>query len=68
MISVASSAISAVGYEASTKQMVILFTSGESFTFSRVPKKSFSGLLDSESKGKYYESHIRNRYRCRQGY
>ncbi|HOE43142.1 MAG TPA: KTSC domain-containing protein [Rhodoferax sp.] len=64
MIRVSSSAISAVGYEPSTQQMTIKFTQGQSYTFCRVPAAVFDGLMRSGSKGSYYDSHIKGRYRC----
>lgn len=64
MISVSSSAISAVGYEPSTRQMQIRFKQGRTYTFCRVPQHVFDGLLSAESKGRYYDHHIRDRYHC----
>lgn len=64
MITVNSSAISAVGYEADTMQMRIRFKQGETYTFCRVPQNVFEGLLAASSKGTYYDRHIREKYHC----
>ncbi len=64
MISVSSSAISAVGYDADTQRMKIRFTEGKTYDFCRVPPYIFNGLLTAGSKGTYYNDHIRDRYQC----
>lgn len=64
MISVRSSAISAVGYDSPSGRMVIRFTSGDSYTFCRVPEHIFQGFLSAGSKGGYYDRNIRGRYHC----
>lgn len=65
MIPVHSSAISAVGYEPTTKQLRIRFTSGgPTYTFCGVPQSVYEGLMSAPSKGTYYTNHIRDRYQC----
>ncbi len=65
MISVSSSAISQIGYESMTRRMGILFTKGSTvYYFCEVPQYVFDGLLNAESKGSYYDGHIRGRYQC----
>lgn len=64
MISVSSSAISAVGYDPNTMRMQIRFKQGRTYTFCRVPGYVFDGLLSAGSKGKYYDHHIRDHYQC----
>ncbi|MFZ5575134.1 MAG: KTSC domain-containing protein [Pseudomonadota bacterium] len=64
MIRVASSAISAVGYDRETRQMQIEFVQGSAYTFCVVPQHIFDGLLSSGSKGACYDRHIRDRYHC----
>jgi hypothetical protein len=64
MIPVRSSAISAVGYDPTSLRMVIKFKGGYSYTFCRVPEHIFTGLIQSTSKGRYYDSKIRDRYQC----
>lgn len=64
MIGVSSSAIIAVGYDAATQRMRITFVEGHSYDFCGVPGSVFDGLLNSSSKGRYYNDYIRERYRC----
>lgn len=65
MISVlSSSAISAVGYDAATKQLKIRFVEGHTYDFCGVPESVFDDLLKARSKGVYYNEHIRDRYPC----
>lgn len=64
MIRVSSSAISAIGYDASTKHMKITFVQGHTYDFCKVPESVFNGLLSARSKGSYYNNHIRDRYQC----
>lgn len=64
MIPVNSSAISAVGYDPSTMQMNIRFKKGHTYTFCRVPKHVFDGLMSAYSKGSYYDNNIRDKYHC----
>lgn len=64
MISVSSSAIAAVGYDPTTRNMKIQFVAGHSYNFCDVPEGIFEGLLKSWSKGSYYNDNIRDRYRC----
>ena len=64
MIRVSSSAISAIGYNAETMRMRILFKEGKSYDFCRVPAHVFESFMRSSSKGGYYTDHIRDRYQC----
>jgi hypothetical protein len=65
MVSVSSSAISAVGYDPATQRMQIRFEGGgTTYTFCRVPQYIYEGLLSAASKGSYYDRHIKGRYRC----
>ena len=64
MISVSSSAISAVGYDPTTMRMKVRFVQGDTYDFCRVPAHVFQGLLNARSKGSYYNDHIRDRYQC----
>lgn len=64
MISVSSSAISAIGYDPASRQMKIKFKQGETYDFCNVPEHIFNGLISASSKGTYYNDHIRDRYQC----
>lgn len=62
MIAVYSSAITAVGYDAGTKQLRISFQQGHSYDFFNVPLAIHNGLMVAVSKGSYYNKYIRDRY------
>lgn len=64
MIYVSSSAIRAIGYDATTQRMKITFVEGHTYDFCRVPEHIFLGLLRSGSKGRYYNTFIKDRYQC----
>ena len=64
MISVNSSAISAVGYDPHSKIMSITFKQGSTYDFCGVPQHIFDGLISANSVGSYYNSHIRDMYQC----
>lgn len=61
---VSSSAISAVGYDARTMRMKIKFKSGGAYDFCAVPEWVYVGLMTAPSKGRYYNTYIRDRYQC----
>jgi hypothetical protein len=61
---IASSAIRAIGYDVSTMRLRIVFTSGRSYDFCRVPPQVYHGLMKAGSKGSYYNNFIRDRYHC----
>lgn len=64
MITVASSAISAIGYDPSTMRMKIRFVQGETYDFCRVPEAAFNRFMKAYSKGTFYNDHIKDRYQC----
>jgi lysyl-tRNA synthetase class 2 len=58
---VVSSAIRSVGFDASTNELEIEFTSGEVYRYA-VPARVHRELLAAESPGRYFQAHIRPRY------
>ncbi len=64
MIRVSSSAMDAIGYDPKLQRMYIMFHQGDTYTFCRVPQMIFDGLLAAHSKGRYYDQHIKDRYKC----
>jgi len=64
MISVSSSAISAIGYDPTSRKMKIRFKQGKTYDFCRVPQSVFDNFRKSSSKGSYYDAHIKGRYQC----
>ncbi|CAI8810058.1 KTSC domain-containing protein [Pseudomonas soli] len=64
MVPVRSSAISAVGYDATTRRLKITFKQGRTYDFCRVPLEVYQGLINAPSVGAYYDSVIKDRYEC----
>lgn len=64
MISVYSSAISAIGYDPITQKMNIQFRNSGTYTFCRVPSYIFESFFSANSKGKYHDQYIRDHYHC----
>lgn len=56
---VESSVISAVGY---TRVLEITFESGRIYQYYNVPEDVYQGMLDAESKGRYFNQEIRGKY------
>jgi hypothetical protein len=56
---VVSSVIGAVGY---THVLEIKFASGRVYQYYNVPEKIFQEMLSAESKGKYFNTHIRSKF------
>lgn len=61
MISVASSNLSAVGYDGSA--LYVRFINGETYKYPGVPKSLYDGLMSAGSKGHYFRVHIRTTYK-----
>jgi hypothetical protein len=64
MIPVVASSIRAVGYDAATQQMCIIFPDGHRKDFCDVPSTVFEGLLRTPMVV-YYNAYIRDRYKCK---
>lgn len=58
MIPVESSMIQAVGYDAKTKILEVLFDSGKTYGYEDVPVEVYEGLMAASSKGQYMRSSI----------
>jgi hypothetical protein len=61
LIPVESTAIRAVGYNGST--LTVEFHTGRIYDHPHVPYSVFEGLMQADSKGVYYNAHVRGRYR-----
>lgn len=59
---VQSSMIRAVGYTTPQQRMHVRFNTGNVYGFSGVPVDVYSGLIKSDSKGKYFNQHIRDKF------
>lgn len=57
-----SSSLSAVGYECQEQLLRVEFVSGETYHYFGVPQPTYLSLITAESKGGYFNQHIRSRY------
>jgi KTSC domain-containing protein len=61
-ISVTSSTMTAIGYDPNSHALEIEFNSGAVYQYGSVPQSEYDGLMSAESKGKYFNSYIKDRY------
>lgn len=62
VIKIESSNIDAIGYDLEKKLLEIVFKSGARYRYFRVDQEVFSDLMDSDSKGRFFASHIKGRF------
>jgi KTSC domain len=61
-ISLNSRSLRTAGYLDTDALLEVEFRSGDVYQFFDVPAESYQALLQAESHGKYFNSHIRNRF------
>lgn len=59
---VSSSNISSIGYDVDSQILEIEFHGGSVYSYSGVPLGEYEGIMNADSKGKYFHANIRNRY------
>lgn len=57
-----STTLASVLYQADLRRLQIEFRSGQRYLYFQVPPSCYQLLLESPSKGAYFNSHIRNRF------
>lgn len=57
-----STLLNAATYQEQTAILELEFRSGSNYRYSDVPIQAYQELVLSESKGQYFNQHIRNRY------
>ena len=62
-INVSSTNLSRIRYDDSKNILEIEFEGGRVYQFFDVPKQVFEGLLNAESKGKFFREQIKGHYR-----
>lgn len=63
MVSVESSLLDKVGYDAATQTLVVqMVNSSELYTYQNVPQSIYDGLLAADSKGSYFAKNIKGQY------
>lgn len=58
MIPVQSSMICAVGYDAKTRELEVVFNNGSVYRYQDVEKEDYEALLRAESKGRFMNERI----------
>jgi len=62
---IASSVLTADGYDAATQTLVLAFTSGAVYSYAGFPAEVHEGLLAAPSAGRFFSTEIRDRYPTR---
>jgi hypothetical protein len=63
-IDLQSTALAWVQYRSAEEALRIGIRDGDSYEYSGVPEQTYRELLAAESKGRYYNHHIRNDFPC----
>jgi hypothetical protein len=63
-----SSVLKAAGYDSATAVLELEFASGDVYRYFAVPPSVFRALIEDESPGAYFNTHISDRYPTRQQY
>lgn len=59
---VESTTVASVGYEPEVSTLEIEFRTGAAYQYFAVPRHIFDGLLGAQSKGAFFNEHIKSRY------
>ena len=59
-----SSLIARVIYDDDQRSLRVCFRHGPAYVYHEVPASAFEALKCAESPGRFYNSHIKGRYRC----
>ena len=62
MQQVESSNIEAIGYDEMAGELVVQFKTGRSYRYSDIDLDEYNGLMESESKGRYFAQNIKGIY------
>lgn len=63
MRAVDSTSIASVGYEQHTGILTVEFKTGSVYRYFEVPRGVYDAFLAADSKGRFFMSNVRNRYR-----
>jgi hypothetical protein len=63
-----SSVLRSAGYDSATAMLELEFASGDIYRYFAVPPSMFKALIDAESPGAYFNTHISDKYPTRQQY
>ncbi|KKM47412.1 hypothetical protein LCGC14_1558600 [marine sediment metagenome] len=59
---VESSNIAQIGYDTATQELRVRFKSGTEYSYTNVPGTIYADFIDADSKGKFLNENIKNRY------
>jgi hypothetical protein len=62
----ASSVIRGAWYQPDRQELDLLFVSGRHYVYSGVPLLTAQSFAEAKSKGRFYNSQIRNHFNCRE--
>lgn len=54
--------IHAVGYDRKTRQLEVVFNTGQTYCYEDVPPSEYKGLLEAKSKGRYMQDNVLDVY------
>jgi lysyl-tRNA synthetase class 2 len=57
-----STSLAWVSYDARLRRLLVEFRSGKRYLYLGVPPTCYQQLLQADSKGRYFNAHIRNRF------
>jgi hypothetical protein len=60
-----SSMLIAAGYDETTSEMRVIFKTGDTYRYLKVPKSVYLELMKAESKGAYMKTHVIDHYPAR---
>jgi hypothetical protein len=60
---VESSMLRAAGYDEEKRELEVVFHNGDIYRYKNVPPSKYAAFLKAESKGKYMQAHIIDKYR-----
>jgi hypothetical protein len=63
---VPSTIIQQFAYDADERRLDVLFTTGRRYLYDDVPPEAAEAFRRAFSKGRHFNTRIRNRYRCRE--
>lgn len=56
---VSSSNIASIGYDAMSEILEVEFNNGAVYQYYNVPERLYNGLMEADSKGRYFDSYIK---------
>ncbi len=50
-------------YDADSRELLVVFQSGRKYAYHGVPPETYEGMTSAFSKGEYFNTHVRDRFR-----